>query len=175
MVVRLATFVLMLVVAAVVIPLIPFASRCVPSIHKQCAIELLTLSDALDQYKARYGELFPNSYSEPLIRHIRKAYPYATDIDCALTRLGCEPENLDDAEILVLFLSGNIEEMLGRPAQPALEFADQRLKDIDKDGWPEYTSNEGEPLRYDGVLPLVYSRSLGVWMTVPARHNGGGG
>ena len=67
--------------------------------------------------------------------------------------------------MLVLFLSEKLDEIVGVPRRACYAFSERRLIDTDGDGWYEYTSKEGNLIRYDGKHPGVYSETLCVWIT----------
>jgi len=133
--------------------------------HLRIQFELQLLNDALVHYQARHGELFPCFGYEAMLTHLRKIRPQNVDLEKQFAGYKCNPHNLDDAEMLVLFLSEKLDEIVGGPRSAFFEFSDRRLIDADGDGWYEYTSAEGKSVRYDGKHPSVYSESFCVWIT----------
>jgi hypothetical protein len=167
----LAALIMLLILLSILIVVPAMVHTTAHPGHVLVQFELNQLDDSLTYYAALHGELFPSSDEVTMFQHIRNTHPQISDPETRWIEYGRDPRDLDDSEMLVLFLSETLDEVLTGNRHVCYEFKKQRLVDSDRDGWYEYTSIEGHVFRYDGKHPSVYSKSLGGWITAePAER-----
>jgi hypothetical protein len=120
------------------------------------AEELAGLDSALEWYGVKYGELPPTSGRNAVIRHLFKSHPRVREPAARIQADGHDIHELDDTEVLVLFLSGQAEEMLTGSSSSAYDFDGSRLVDSDGDGWLEYVGRDGQTFRLIDGHSAIY-------------------
>jgi prepilin-type N-terminal cleavage/methylation domain-containing protein len=142
------------------------------------ATEINGLKGAVDAYKAKHNDHFPDfTNADALEAHIKVAYPRArsAQIRAWFTKTSAPapmPLNLDPAEALVFWLSL----IKANPRDPItgtgelekhFDFDQTRLLDKDGDGWNEYYPPHGQDAPYvyfDGrVVGGVYAYATAVY------------
>lgn len=128
--------------------------------------ELSELTNAIRLYQNRYGTIFPRDASQH-VKHIRMAHPKIRRDAEEWEENARALLQMDDAECLVYYLSGEVRHLAGEDVDPFFIFDENRLIDRDGDGFHEYRTYSGEIYRFDGALPLVYSHSNQCWLVTP--------
>lgn len=142
---------------------------CRLTIENRLMFELSYLQNALDHYEAWYGQALPEQKDKGLFRHLRQRYPTLRITPELLEAINITEVGLDDAERLVLFLGGKLDDALDVPPNAIFEFTGSRLVDRDSDGWYEYVSTENNPYELRRGQPVVFCTKLGVWLTSPLK------
>lgn len=119
-------------------------------------IELAVLDQALEWYRIETGQPFPTQGQDydSAIRQMWKVFPRADAKK--LLAISKATNEMDDAEILVFFLSGRAAEMLDQEPRVFFDFDVSRLVDADGDGWLEYSDRDGETFRLIDGRTAIY-------------------
>lgn len=128
--------------------------------------ELSELTGAVRLYQNRYGRIFPRNESKH-VRHIRLVHPNCRTNAKEWEENARELSQLDDAECLVYYLSGEVRKLAGDDVDPVYIFDENRLIDRDRDGFKEYRTYGGEIYQFDGSRPMFYSHAKQCWLVMP--------
>lgn len=128
--------------------------------------ELSELTSAIRLYQNRYGTIFPRDATKH-VRHIRMVHPNLRRNADEWEENARAFSQMDDAECLVYYLSGEVRKLAGEDVDPIYIFDENRLIDRDGDGFQEYRTYGGEIYQFDGSLPMVYSHAKQCWLVMP--------
>jgi len=99
------------ILVGLTVPAVLFAYRTVKK--RAIALEVITISDAIEKYKEKYGDYPPDGSSGTvIIRHLRKVFPQIAQREIDLLVAGSNASTglsgavMDPAESLVFFLGG---------------------------------------------------------------------
>lgn len=172
------------ILAALLIPTINAARNSAR--RATIALEMSQLESALEQYKDKNGSDYPPDFSNPVLvsAHLGRGFPRHDRVGTnAWITLQNNPANatngswkIDPAEALVLWLSGVSKDTLRPLTSPTTtksifyEFRQERLKDIDGDGFGEYYPAGIDTAPYVYFHNLTYSTAAYPNATVYAGH-----